>query len=73
MQKKKKEREGGEERKRERCPWQPIASFPIMADRLRPRPDQHVTADVLHDDWMICLRLNPSLIDSEMSESAILK
>ncbi|MEQ2230989.1 hypothetical protein ILYODFUR_034812 [Ilyodon furcidens] len=30
-------------------------------------------AQLLHDDWMICLRLNPFLIDSEMSESAILK
>ena len=30
-------------------------------------------AGLLHDDWMICLRLNPFLIDSEMSESAILK
>ncbi|MEQ2311994.1 hypothetical protein AMECASPLE_026382 [Ameca splendens] len=30
-------------------------------------------AQLLHYDWMICLRLNPFLIDSEMSESAILK
>ena len=30
-------------------------------------------AQLLHDDWMICLRLNPFLIDSGMSESAILK
>ncbi|KAK5624098.1 hypothetical protein CRENBAI_015014 [Crenichthys baileyi] len=30
-------------------------------------------AQLLHDDWMIFLRLNPFLIDSEMSESAILK
>ena len=29
-------------------------------------------AQLLHDDWMTCLRLNPFLIDSEMSESAIL-
>ncbi|MED6276094.1 hypothetical protein CHARACLAT_033554 [Characodon lateralis] len=30
-------------------------------------------AQLLHDDWMICLRLNPFLIGSEMSESAMLK
>ena len=30
-------------------------------------------ARLLHDDWMICLRPNPFLIDSEMSQSAILK
>ena len=30
-------------------------------------------AQLLHDDWMICLRPNPFLIDSEMSQSAILK
>ncbi|XP_056236730.1 carcinoembryonic antigen-related cell adhesion molecule 1-like isoform X4 [Seriola aureovittata] len=30
-------------------------------------------ARLLHDDWMICLRLSPFLIDSEMSKSAILK
>lgn len=30
-------------------------------------------ARLLHDDWMICLRQRPFLIDSEMSESAILK
>ena len=26
-------------------------------------------ARLLHDDWMICLKLNPVLIDIEMSES----
>ncbi|MEQ2282877.1 hypothetical protein AMECASPLE_005259 [Ameca splendens] len=30
-------------------------------------------AQLLHDDWMICLRRNPFLIGSEINESAILK
>ena len=30
-------------------------------------------ARLLHDDWMICLRLNAFLTDREMSESAIFK
>ena len=30
-------------------------------------------ARLLHDDWMICLRPNPFLIDSETSQSAILE